>query len=92
MRSLALLLTLPLLAQPALAAVQTTRLAVANMSCALCGPTVRIAASRVAGVSEITIDVDGGMATVTFEDTLTGPAAIAEAITSAGYPATPVLP
>jgi mercuric ion binding protein len=88
MRHLALFLTMSLLASPALAAPRTAQLAVANMSCALCAPTVRIAASRVAGVSEVRVDADQGTATVSFDDTLTTPAAIAEAITDAGYPAT----
>jgi mercuric ion binding protein len=92
MRLLAPLLAMSLLASPALAAVQIVRIAVANMSCALCGPTVRIAASRVAGVGDVAVDVDSGTATVTFEDTLTSPAPIAEAISNAGYPATPVQP
>lgn len=59
------------------------------MTCATCPLTVRIAMKRVDGVIDATVDFDGKIATLTFDDARTTVAEIAEASTNAGFPATP---
>ncbi|MGH7128969.1 MAG: cation transporter, partial [Planctomycetaceae bacterium] len=71
------------------AAEQTVSFDVAKMTCALCPLTVRKAMERVDGVRQVEVDYDSKTATVTFDDTRTGAAEIAQASTNAGYPATP---
>jgi mercuric ion binding protein len=84
---LRLAIAVPFLIQPALAAEQTAKFAVSNMTCALCPITVRTAMERVAGVISVDIDPDAAVAEVRYEDSQTSPAAIAQASTDAGYPA-----
>lgn len=82
--------TTPAQAQDATAAAQTLQTLtfdVPDMTCATCPITVKLAISAVQGVTEVTVDLDSLSATVTFDPTLTSPAAIAAASENAGYPA-----
>lgn len=67
-------------AQPTTAAFRVT-----GMTCSNCVRHVRQAAERVPGVRDVEVDLAGGRATVTFDPAVTTPAAIAAAITEAGY-------
>ncbi len=77
-------------ALPAVAAEQTVSMDVERMSCALCPVTVRKAMKRVDGVQHVEVNYDTKTATVTFDDSNTTAAEIAQASTDVGYPATPV--
>ena len=70
----------------AFAAEQTVTLAVANMSCATCPPTVRKALSAVPGVTKVVVSLEQKSAVVTFDDQKTTVAALLAAPTNAGYP------
>jgi len=61
---------------------------VTGMSCGHCEKAVREAAAHVPGVSSVVVDLKGGRATVSFDPNATTLAAIAAAITEAGYEAT----
>ena len=63
---------------------------VGNMTCALCHVTVRKSAEAIPGVKKVTVSTETGTATVLFDDAATNSTAIAEAITNAGYPASPI--
>lgn len=75
-------------ALPAILAEQTVLLNIERMSCALCPLTVRKAMERVDGVQQVDVDYDTRTATVTFDDSSTTAAEIAQASTDVGYPAT----
>ena len=77
-------------AAPADAAVQTVSMSVERMTCALCPLTIRKAMERVVGVQHVEVDYDTKTATVTFDDTKTTAADIAQASTDVGYPSKPV--
>ncbi len=77
-------------ALPAISAEQTVSMNIERMSCALCPVTVRKAIERVDGVQHVEVDYDAKTATVTFDDSNTTTAEIAQASTDVGYPATPV--
>ena len=70
----------------AFAGEQTVTLAVANMSCATCPPTVRKALSAVPGVTKVVVSLEKKSAVVTFDDQKTTVAALLAAPTNAGYP------
>ena len=70
----------------AFAAEQTVTLAVANMTCATCPPTVRKSLSAVQGVSKVVVSLEKKSAVVTFDDQKTNIAALLAAPTNAGYP------
>lgn len=68
--------------------MSTTRtFTVTGMTCGNCERHVQQAATGVSGVSAVVVDRPGNRATVTFDDAVTSPAAIAAAITEAGYEA-----
>ena len=75
---------------PAEAAEQTVSMSVERMTCALCPLTIRKAMERVDGVQHVDVDYDTKTATVTFDDTKTTAADIAQASTDVGYPSKPV--
>ncbi len=77
-------------ALPAVAAEQTVSMDVERMTCALCPLTVRKAMERVDGVQHVEVDYDTKTASVTFDDTKTTAADIAQASTDVGYPSKPV--
>jgi mercuric ion binding protein len=76
-----------LTAAPAFAAERSVTLAVDNMTCAMCGPTVKKALTRVGGVGKVEVATDKGTTTVTFDDAKATVAALIVATTNAGYPA-----
>lgn len=85
--SITALVTSLLIAGPAIAAEQTVKLAVANMTCVSCVPIVRGALSAVPGVTEAVVSAQTASATVTFDDQKTTAEALIAAVTNAGYPA-----
>ena len=76
-------------AMPAISAEQTVSMNVERMTCALCPLTVRKAMERVDGVQHVEVDYNTKTATVTFDDTKTTAADVAQASTDVGYPAKP---
>ncbi len=62
-------------------------LKVNGMTCDHCRGRVESAVKAVAGVYGVSVDVSGGSAEVDFDDGKTNQDALAEAVTSAGYPA-----
>ncbi len=74
------------LASPVWAGPKTVTLTVSNMTCATCPLTVRMALTKVEGVSKATVDFDKKEAVVTFDDAKTTAAALIKATTDAGYP------
>ena len=85
--------TLPSTALSASAQAATTAqqqvFVIENMTCALCPVTVKKAIEGVSGVKSVAVDFDAKTATVLFDPSKTTIAAIAQASTSAGYPARP---
>lgn len=70
----------------AIAAERTVTLKVDNMTCALCGPTVRKALERVPGVAKVSVNTEKEIAVVTYDDAKATTAALVKATTEAGYP------
>jgi len=68
---------------------QTQTFDIENMTCALCPVTVKKAMQGVEGVKSVSVDFDAKTATVTFDEDVATPDAIAKASTDAGYPAHP---
>lgn len=82
--------SLLLAAGSALAAERTIVLDVENVGCITCAPIVKAAIGNVAGVSSVTVveeELGSAVATVTYDDELVAPEALAQASTDAGYPA-----
>ena len=74
---------LTLLSMSSWAASQTVTLSVPDMTCAACPITVKLALSKVEGVSQVSVSYPDREAVVTFNDALT------EATSDAGYPSSP---
>lgn len=72
---------------PASAQERTVTLKVAGMTCGSCPISVRHRAMQLPGVKAATASLESATATVTYEDSEQNPQAIADAITSLGYPA-----
>ena len=88
MRCLSLSAALAVLPLAALAAaLQTVTLSVQNMNCSLCPITIKKALEKVNGMAGVTFDFEAKTATVTFDPDKANAAAIAKAVTEAGYPA-----
>jgi mercuric ion binding protein len=81
-------LMLTLISMPVTAADQTVTLSVPGMNCAACPITVKMALSKVPGVSKIEISLDKREATVMFDDARTSVDALTHATGEAGYPST----
>ena len=77
-----------LLSSPAWAAPKTVTLAVSNMTCEACPITVKMALTKVKGVSLAKVDFDKKEAVVTFDDAKTNEGALTKATTDAGFPST----
>ena len=75
-----------LMASPVWAASRTVTLNVSNMTCVMCPLTVKLALTKVVGVSKAAVDLDKKEAVVTFDDAKTNVAALIKATTDAGYP------
>lgn len=82
----ALLSAAVLASSPAVAADRRVTLAVDNMTCVTCVPTVRSSLSRVAGVRRVEVSAEARTATVIYDDRMTNVAALVAATTNAGYP------
>ena len=69
----------------------TVVLDVHHAGCVLCGPIVKSTLAHVKGVSGVSVSQADGdadvMATVTYDNTQTSPAAMIKATTGRGYPA-----
>ncbi len=74
------------------AVTDTATIDVAGMSCASCVAHVARAARAVAGVDGVDVNLAVGRANVRFDPARTDPAAVAAAITGAGYTAEPASP
>lgn len=74
------------LASPVWAGSKTVTLAVSNMTCVTCPLTVKMALTKVEGVSKAAVNFDKKEAVVTFDDAKTNVAALVKATTDAGYP------
>jgi len=61
---------------------------VENMTCPACSITIEKALDKVPGVTARRVDTQAATVTVTFDAERTSTAAIAKAITEAGFPAT----
>jgi len=72
---------------PTQAAEQTKTFIVEKMTCALCPVTVKKAIEKVDGVTAVNVNFEAKTATVTFDDEVATPDAVAWASTNAGYPA-----
>ncbi|MGH1412781.1 MAG: heavy metal translocating P-type ATPase [Pelagimonas sp.] len=67
--------------------LQTTELAVSNMSCASCSGRVARSVTAVPGVVEANVNLATQIATIRYAATVTSPAKLAHLITDMGYPA-----
>ena len=88
-KRLVLALFLALLSLPAWTAPQRVTLSVPDMTCAACPITVKLALSKVEGVSQVSVSYPDREAVVTYNDALTSIEALTEATSDAGYPSTP---
>lgn len=85
----ALLSAAALISTPALAADRTVTLAVKNMTCVTCVPTVKKSLSQVKGVKRVAVSAKTNTAVVVYDDKATTVAALVKATTNAGYPSRP---
>lgn len=67
--------------------VRQVTLEVGNLSCGMCKYTVEKALKQVEGVKSATVDIDQGIAVVTFDPDQVDAEALASAVSNAGYPA-----
>jgi copper chaperone len=67
--------------------MQTATLNIYGMSCNGCVQSVKNALLRTAGVSTAEVSLEDNKAQVTFDERTTNPAALAEAVSEAGYEA-----
>lgn len=67
---------------------QTAVLDVQNMTCSLCPVTIKKALARVPGVEDTRIDIAQKTAAIKFDPAKTNLAALMQATTNAGFPAT----
>lgn len=79
-----------ILAPAAFAGKRTVTFAVDNMTCDSCPYIVKTSMAAVSGVTKADVSFASKTATVTFDDGMTNPDAIAAASTNAGYPARPM--
>jgi mercuric ion binding protein len=83
-----LLMLAAVLSTPAWAARQTVTLAVPGMTCAACPVTIKMALSKVEGVTEAEVSYEKREAKVTFDDAETSVEALTQATANVGYPST----
>ncbi len=74
---------------PALAADRSVTLAVQNMTCVTCVPTVKKSLSQVKGVKRVAVSAKTNTAKVIYDDKVTTVTALVKATTNAGYPSRP---
>ncbi|KPL92056.1 mercury resistance system periplasmic binding protein MerP [Vibrio splendidus] len=80
---------LTLLSMSSWAASQNVTLSVPDMTCSACPITVKLALSKVEGVSQVSVSYPDREAVVTFDDALTSIDELTEATSDAGYLSTP---
>lgn len=73
----------------AFAATATTALELQNMTCSLCGVTVKKALGNVPGVKDTKVDYGTKVATVTYDTDKATIADLVKATTNAGFPSVP---
>ncbi len=78
-----------LISTPALAADRTVTLAVKNMTCVTCVPTVKKSLSQVKGVKRVAVSAKTNTAKVIYDDKVTTISTLVKATTNAGYPSRP---
>ncbi len=78
-----------LISTPALAADRTVTLAVKNMTCVTCVPTVKKSLSQVKGVKRVAVSAKTNTAKVVYDDKVTTISSLVKATTNAGYPSRP---
>jgi mercuric ion binding protein len=71
---------------PAWSATKTITLSVPDMNCAACPITVKMALSKVAGVTKTEVNLEKREATVTFDDARSDVNTLTRATRDAGYP------
>lgn len=90
MRRICKLIALTLLpVATAFAGTQSAVLDLQNMTCSLCGMTVKKALQKVPGVDDAVIDYPSKTATVKYDANKANVAALVKATTNAGFPSTP---
>lgn len=87
-RYLTLLLWIFAVSQPVWAESRTAVLTIPGMSCAACPLTIKMALTRIAGVTGMTFNVDSRQAIVHFDTSKTNVEALLSATGDAGYPST----
>ena len=88
MKKLFAALALAAVVAPVWAATQTVTLSVPGMTCSACPITIKVALSKVDGVSQVDVSYPDREAVVTFDDTITSVEALTRATGNAGYPST----
>lgn len=78
-----------LIGAQAFATQRTTTLNIPSMDCVGCTYIVKKSLASVAGVEKVTISAEQRTATVTFDDSKTNAASLAEVSGQAGFPAQP---
>ncbi len=68
-------------------AMATAELSVGNLTCGACVQKIEKAISGMKGVTAIDVDLQNGRARVSYDDRVVSPAAVANRISKAGYPA-----
>lgn len=68
---------------------QTVTLDVKGMNCASCPVTVKVLLKKQPGVGDVKMDAERHTAEVKFDPAKVSPQKLAQAVTEAGYPATP---
>ena len=86
MKKLFAALALAAVVAPVWAATQTVTLSVPGMTCSTCPITVKMAISKVEGVSKVNVTFETREAVVTFDDTKTSVHELIKATGDAGYP------
>lgn len=90
MRSICKLIALTLVpVATAFAGTQSAVLDLQNMTCSLCGVTVKKALHKVPGVDDVVIDYPSKSVTVKYDTTKTSVAALVKATADAGFPSAP---
>lgn len=88
MKKITLAFALVIVSLPVLAKPQMVTLDLPTMNCAMCPITIKKALTQVEGVITVEVSYKRKRALVTFKDTRTSAAALAEATANAGYPST----
>jgi len=86
MKNLLLVVALIVLVAPVWAATRTVTLSVPGMNCAACPITVKLALSRVDGVSKVDVNYPQREVVVTYDDSQAGHEQLIGATTNSGYP------